>query len=475
MKEQKNVLLSGFIWKFGERFLAQIVSFVVSIVLARVLMPEDYGVISLIMIFITFADVFVTSGFSTSLIQKKDATDEDFSTIFYCSFIVSSAIYVVLFVCSPLIADFFDTPALCMIMRVFALRIPLSAYNSVQHAYVSRNMLFKKFFFSTLFGTLLSGVLGVIAAYRGLGAWALIIQYMTNTIVDTVVLQFTIDWRLKKMFSVQSAKQLMGYGWKVLMADLSGIFFEQLRSLIIGKVYTTGDLAYYNRGKSFSSLIMDNISTAMMSVLFPDMANKSDDLTRVKDTLRKSLRVMSYVIFPLIGGLVAIANPLIKLLLTEKWIPAIPYLQLLAVAAGISLIGNVSLQSIKAIGRSDILLKLEFVKKPIYILLLIIGLKNSPVAIAFTMVVYSLYSTAANIRPLKSLIGYLYKEQLKDIIPALSMTAIMYICISQFQYIISNSLLLLCAQVAAGIIIYIFMSAILKVDSFKYILNIIKR
>ena len=230
MTKQKNTLFSNLIWKFGERFLAQIVSFVVSIVLARMLMPEDYGVISLILVFITFADVFVTSGFSTSLIQKKDADEIDFSTIFFCSFAVSIVIYVILFFTAPLIADFYSTPILVPILRVFSLRIPISSYNSIQHAYVSRNMLFKKFFFSTLFGTLLSGVLGVVAAYNGLGAWALIIQYMTNTIVDTIVLRFTIQWRIKFKFSLKSASDLMKYGWKILAADLSGTFFEQLRS-----------------------------------------------------------------------------------------------------------------------------------------------------------------------------------------------------------------------------------------------------
>lgn len=282
MIKQNSTLFSNLIWKFGERFLAQIVSFIVSIVLARMLMPEDYGVISLILVFITFADVFVTSGFSTSLIQKKDADDTDFSTIFYCSFMISILIYFVLFAVAPIIADFYNTPTLIPILRVFSLRIPISSYNSIQHAYVSRNMLFKKFFFSTLFGTILSGVFGVVAAYHGLGAWALIIQYMTNTIVDTIVLRFTIDWHLKIKFSKQSASSLMKYGWKILVADLSGTFFEQLRSLIIGKVYLTSDLAFYNRGKSFSSLIMDNISTAMMSVLFPDLSNKVDDIQQLK-------------------------------------------------------------------------------------------------------------------------------------------------------------------------------------------------
>ncbi len=475
MTKQKNTLFSNLIWKFGERFLAQIVSFVVSIVLARMLMPEDYGVISLILVFITFADVFVTSGFSTSLIQKKDADEIDFSTIFFCSFAVSIVIYVILFFTAPLIADFYSTPILVPILRVFSLRIPISSYNSIQHAYVSRNMLFKKFFFSTLFGTLLSGVLGVVAAYNGLGAWALIIQYMTNTIVDTIVLRFTIQWRIKFKFSLKSASDLMKYGWKILAADLSGTFFEQLRSLIIGKIYLSSDLAYYNRGKSFSSLIMDNISTAMMSVLFPELSNKVDDIRQLKNTLRGVISIMSYVIFPLIGGLVVVAHPLTVVLLTDKWVMSVPYLQLLAIAAGISLIGNISLQSIKAIGRSDVVLKLEFIKKPVYVILLVVGVLISPLAIAMTMVIYSIYSSIANARPLSRLVAYSYKEQFQDIWQSFIMTIIMCLLIFEFKLIIRNDFELLVIQVIVGVIIYLCLSVFFRNKAFLYVKSVILR
>ena len=438
-------------------------------------MPEDYGVISLILVFITFADVFVTSGFSTSLIQKKDADEIDFSTIFFCSFAVSIVIYVILFFTAPLIADFYSTPILVPILRVFSLRIPISSYNSIQHAYVSRNMLFKKFFFSTLFGTLLSGVLGVVAAYNGLGAWALIIQYMTNTIVDTIVLRFTIQWRIKFKFSLKSASDLMKYGWKILAADLSGTFFEQLRSLIIGKIYLSSDLAYYNRGKSFSSLIMDNISTAMMSVLFPELSNKVDDIRQLKNTLRGVISIMSYVIFPLIGGLVVVAQPLTVVLLTDKWVMSVPYLQLLAIAAGISLIGNISLQSIKAIGRSDVVLKLEFIKKPVYVILLVVGVLISPLAIAMTMVIYSIYSSIANARPLSRLVAYSYKEQFQDIWQSFIMTIIMCLLIFEFKLIIRNDFELLVIQVIVGVIIYLCLSVFFRNKAFLYVKSVILR
>ena len=315
----------------------------------------------------------------------------------------------------------------------------------------------------------------MVAAYNGLGAWALIIQYMTNTIVDTIVLRFTIQWRIKFKFSLKSASDLMKYGWKILAADLSGTFFEQLRSLIIGKIYLSSDLAYYNRGKSFSSLIMDNISTAMMSVLFPELSNKVDDIRQLKNTLRGVISIMSYVIFPLIGGLVVVAHPLTVVLLTDKWVMSVPYLQLLAIAAGISLIGNISLQSIKAIGRSDVVLKLEFIKKPVYVILLVVGVLISPLAIAMTMVIYSIYSSIANARPLSRLVAYSYKEQFQDIWQSFIMTIIMCLLIFEFKLIIRNDFELLVIQVIVGVIIYLCLSVFFRNKAFLYVKSVILR
>ena len=223
--EIKKKVFSGVIWKFCERILAQGISFIVSVVLARLLLPSEYGTVAMVMIFITIAEVFMTSGFSTSLIQKKDANETDFSTIFYCNLVVSVILYIVLFSIAPIIANFYNTPILIPVLRVFALKIPISAYNSVQHAYVSRNMIFKRFFFSTLFGTLLSGFVGIIMAILGFGVWALVAQYLTNTIVDSIILSFTVPWHPQLKFSWNSAKNLMDYGCKVLAADLIGTFF----------------------------------------------------------------------------------------------------------------------------------------------------------------------------------------------------------------------------------------------------------
>ena len=242
----RDSFFSGFFWKFNEQISSQIVSFVVSIVLARILSPKDYGIVSLVNVFIILANVFVTSGFSAALIQKKDATELDFSTIFHCSFIFSIIIYLLIYIFAPQRGKFYDNSSLIPVTRVFALQLPLSAFNSIQQAYVSRHMAFQKIFVSTTLATILSGIIGIILALNDWGVWALVAQTIMSTLFQTIVLFFEIPWRPKFEFSVNSAKELMSYGWKVFGASFLGAFFNELINLIIGKFYSPSDLAYYN-------------------------------------------------------------------------------------------------------------------------------------------------------------------------------------------------------------------------------------
>ena len=443
----KNSIFSGVFWKFAERILAQGVSFIVSVILARILMPSDYGIVALILVFINIANVFVTSGFSTALVQNKDADRIDFSTNFYCSLAVSMLVYLILFIAAPFIEQFYDMQGLALILRVFALRIPLSAYSAIQHAYVERHMIFKRYFFSTLGGTLISGVVGIIMAYKG---WALIAQYFTNTIVDILVLSITVPWHPEFVFSWKSAKSMMNYGWKILAADLSGTFFDQLRSLIVGKAYTSADLAFYNKGNQLPSLITTNISTSIMSVLFPAIANISDEKTRVKEMTRKAVKIMSFVMFPMLFGLAAVSGQLINVLFTSKWVLAVPFVQ------------------------SDIILKLEVYKKPVYVLLLIIGVKINVTAVAVTMLVYSIYGNVVNAVPLKKEIDYTYREQLKDLSPAFLLSGVMGLLVYMVSYLKLNNVLLLFIQVLVGIALYLGMAMAFKVDTLKYLQNFLK-
>lgn len=472
----KNKIFNGMVWKFSERILAQGVSFVVSVVLSRVLMPEHYGVVALVLIFINLANVFVTSGFSTSLVQKKDADETDFSTIFYCTLAMSLFIYALLFFAAPYIAKFYRNDLLTPVIRVFGIKLILSAYNSVQHAYVERHMIFKRFFFSTLGGTILSGVVGILMALKGFGVWALVAQYLTNSIVDLLILCFTVRWYPKLKFSWKSAKSLMNFGWKVLAADLSGMFFDQLRSLIVGRVYTPADLAFYNKGKQLPTLITNNLGSTITTVLFPAFANISDDIKKVKSYTRRAVNIMSYILCPLLFGLAAVSKPLVVLLFTEKWLTSVPFIQILSISASISIISSVSLQAIKAIGRSDVLLKLEIIKKPVYVILLIVGVKINVIAVAITMLIYTIYATVANANQLRKLINYTFTEQLLDLMVPFLLSLSMAVIVSLLIFIprLSNVIIFV-LQVILSLIYYIVGSSILKLEAYKYMKNLIKK
>ncbi len=470
----KDKAFWGLIWKFAERWTAQIVSFVVSIVLARILLPDDYGEVAMILVFINIANVFVSDGFSTALIQKKDADKVDFSTMFYCSIVISIAIYALLFFTAPLIADFYNNEHLAMYLRVFAIKLPIAAVNSIQHAYVSRHMLFKKFFFSTLFGTLVSGVVGIAMAYAGCGTWALIAQYLVNSTIDTIVLFFTIKWRPSLDFSWKSGKKLLSYGWKITAGSLINSVYTELRSLVIGKVYTSSDLAYYNKGKQFPTLFVTNVNAAIGSVTFPMISNYSNDKATMKKMVRRSLTLTAYANFPIMFGLIAVAEPLMSLLLTDKWLPAVPYLRIACLTFMLSPVNTANLQMIKASGKSDLYLKLEIIKKGTGIIVLLITMKFGVMAIAISEIFVAVFSNIVNARPNKKLVDYGYLEQLKDLVPSFLLAAVMGAAAYSITFLKLNNILTLVIQVVVGVGVYLLLSLIFKIPSFYYLLDIVK-
>ena len=286
----KSKTLSGLLWMYMERIGAQVVSFVVSIVLARLLMPEEYGVISIVLVFINICNIFATGGFGKALVQKKDADDVDFSSVFYFNLAISTFLYLILFFTAPIISSFYDMPILTPVIRVMGIRLIITSFNSVQHAKTTKSMQFKKYFFSTLGGTILSAVIGIVLAYRGFGVWALVAQYLTNTITDTIILFFTVKWRPKLCFSFSRLKVLLSFGWKILVGGLVDTLYEDFRSLYIGKLYSATDLAYYSRGQSYSNLIVTNVNSSISSVLFPVISKVQDTKSSVKAITRRAIK-----------------------------------------------------------------------------------------------------------------------------------------------------------------------------------------
>lgn len=476
-KEKENLkskIFTALFWVFGERILAQLVSVAVSIILARLLSPEDYGVVAIVMVFITFANVFVTSGFGSALIQKKDADSIDFSSVFYINILISFGIYGILFFSAPYIAKFFNMDILSPALRILGIRIIVAAINSIQRAYVSRHMLFKRFFLSTLLGTLVSGMVGIILAYNGYGVWALVVQYLTNTCIDTTVLWFTVKWRPVLCCSWERVKTFVTFGWRLLISGLIDSGYSQIRSLLIGKIYSSSDLAYYNQGDKYPQLIVVNINSSISSVLFPAMANCQDDKKRVKNMTRAAVQVSSFVMWPLMLGLAVIASPLIRLLLTDKWMPCVPYLRIFCISYGFWPIHTSNLQAINAMGRSDLFLELEVVKKIMGMGILIISLHFSPLAIAFSLIVSGLISTFINAAPNRRLLGYSYCEQLKDLLPPFIISVIMALIVFPVQLLNQSDAVTIAMQIFAGIFIYIFLAVLTKQAGLNFILHFIK-
>lgn len=467
----RSGLLNNLIWKFMERISTQIISLCVSIILARLLEPSHYGVISIVMIFITIADVFVNEGFGSALIQKKDIHSVDYYSVLYFNICFSSVLYAILFFSAPLIAGFYGDgyEILVPVLRVLGLRILVTAVNTVQYAYISRHMMFKKLFVCTLGGTICSAIVGIVMACAGCGVWSLVAQYLISSVVCTLTLTIVLKKPLRFKFSMQSLGSLFPYGIRILGTGLLITGYQELRALIIGKVYSSADLAYYDKGRQFPNLIVTNINTSIGSVLFPKMSSEQDDRERIKVTTRNSIRFSAYLMCPMMLGLSAVAEPFIKLILTEKWLTCVPLLQMFCLIYLFQPIHTANMQAIKAIGRSDVYLKLEIVKKIIELAVLLAVMWISVEAIVIGMAVCATLFIFVNAYPNIKLINYSFKEQLMDILPSLLMSLVMFICVVMLQNIPLNEWLVFLVQILTGIVVYLILSIATKNKEFLYI------
>lgn len=470
----KKKTVSGLLWRFAERCGAQLVAFVVSIVLARLLSPDDYGLIAMITVFITISQVFVDSGMANALIQKKNADNLDFSSVFYFNVALCFVIYIILFITSPFIAKFYGKNELTPLLRVLGITIIISGLKNVQQAYVSKKMLFKKFFFATLGGTLIAAVAGIALAYMGAGAWALVVQQILNVTIDTIILWFTVKWRPQKVFSISRLKGLFSYGWKLLVSALIDTFYNNLRQLLIGKMYSSADLAYYNRGQQFPNFIVSNINASIDSVLLSALSSEQDHIQKVKTMTRRAIKTSSFIMWPMMIGLAVLSKPLIIILLTDKWLAAVPFLQIFCINYGFQPIQTANLNAIKALGRSDLFLKLEITKKTIGIVILIVSMQFSVLAVAIGLLLYTIIVSFINSLPNAKLLGYSYFEQIRDMAPALLLSCIMGMVIFSIKYLISSNLILMIVQIFIGGIVYIGLSSVLRLESFTYIIETIK-
>lgn len=462
-------------WRFAERCGIQGINFVVSIILARVLTPDEYGTVALVTVFIAILQVFVNSGFPNALIQKKEATDLDFSTVFYFNLASCTLMYIVLYFAAPVVANFYENEALVSILRILGLKLIIAGLLAVQNAYVSRTMQFKKYFYTTVTGTILSAIVGIGMVYTGWGVWALVGQALTSVAVNTIILWFTSGFKPKLMFSFDILKELFSYGWKLLVANLVDNLYINLRTLIIGKVYSTSDLACYNKGESFPKLIITNLNTSIDSVLFPAMAQAQNDLSRLKTMTRRSVKTSGYIVWPCMIGLFVCAEPLVEFLLTDTWLPCVPFLRMFAISYGFIPVQTANINAMKAIGRSDVYLKLQTIGKVAGLISILITMQISVYAIAFGTVLVVIFEMVIKATPNKKFIDYGYMEQLKDLLPSMAVSCLMGFCVWWLQYLNLPLILMLAIQASVGASIYILLSVLFKMEAFFYMWDMVKK
>ena len=472
---KKSALLGAF-WKFAERIGAQLVSLVVSVVLARLLTPDDYSVVGIATIFFSFCNVFITGGFNSALIRKKDADETDYSSVFHISMWISVVMYIVLFFAAPAIADWYEKPILIPAFRVMGITLIINAVKSVVCAYISNKLQFKKFFFATLGGTLISAGVGVWMALEGFGPWALIAQNMTNSLIDTLILFATTKLRILLVVSWKRLKELLNYGWKIFVASIITVIYDESSALIIGLKFTTADLSFYIKGRSYPAMLNTAINGTLSAVLFPVMSKVQDDADAVLNYTRRFFRVASFLIFPIMVGLVAVSDNFVLLLLTEKWMPAVPYIKIFCISYMFNLIQQGNLQTIRAVGRSDIILKLEIIKKSLYLLVIIVAVFffNTPESLAATALINTLIAMIANSTPNKQLIGYGFRQQLCDILPSLVASAVMGGAVYAIGHLSLPIGLTLLVQIVGGVAVYIAINIIIKNPDLAYMWKALK-
>lgn len=473
LKAQPAAISSSLIYKILELACTQGILFVVSVVLARILSPEEYGTISLITIFITIANVFVQSGFSMALIQKKDVTDADYSSVFCISMLLAALLYMALYASSPVIARYYETPVLTSLLRVTGVILFPGALVSIQSACISRNMQFRKLLTASVIAVVISGSLAIALALRGAGVWAMSMQQIIYYCTLAAALLVLIDWRPHLICDLDRVRVLFSFGWKILVSGLIDTIWGSIYGLVIGKRFSASELGGYNRGEQFPKLIATNLSSAVQSVMLPAYSHIQDEKEKLREMLADTIRYSAFFLFPMMAGLIVIARPLVTVLLTEKWLFCVPYLRLLSVCYALYPVHTANLAALNAQGRSDLFLRLELLKKVSGICFLMIGLKYGILAILICKVINECVCAWLNIRYNSTLLNYGVCAQLRDMLPSALCSLGMAAAAALAGRLALTPLWLMCLQIFCGICSYALLSLILNAQTMQHLLDVL--
>ena len=418
MRNLKHQVVKGAVWAMLEKLGLQAVHFGVTLVLARLLTPTDYGTVALLSIFLGIAGSLSDCGFGRALVQKKNATDADFNSVFYISMVLSGIMYASLFCCAPLIAQMYKTPELCPILRVLGAMLLLNCINSVQNAELNRKLLFKLSFKISLIQAMVSAGVGISLAYLKYGPWALVWSQVGGGVAGTISRWFIIAWRPKFMFDWGALGQLFSFGWRMSLSGLLDSAYSNLSGALIGKFYTKADLAFVDKGKALPGVGMGMITGPLMRVSFPAMAQLQDDYSKARDAMRRMIQCSTFVVFPAMVGCAVCTETLIPLMFGNQWIPSIPYMQIICFSMAFYPFHVINLQTIAALGRSDLFLKLEIIKKIYGLILLALSLPHGVFCfVAVGAFVSCPLSLIVNSWPNRKLLKYTIAQQIMDVLP----------------------------------------------------------
>lgn len=476
-KELKAATVSSLLWKLMERGGNAVIQLIVQIVMARLLAPEQFGALAIMLVFVNIGNVIVQSGLNTALVQAKDVQDRDYSTVFWMCSSVSVVIYLAIFLAAPSIAAFYALPYLVWPLRGIGLIVVINAYNSVQVAKVTRDLQFRKIFIATISSVVLSAFCGIAAAVSGLGLWALVIQQLVYQLTNCIVLAFEVDWKPCFCFDASRAKVFFEFGWRLLASGLLATVYQSLGNLVIGKQFSSVQLGLVSQGEKYPQAVGSMLDGAIQPVMLSAVAHVQDDLAAVKRLVRRALKTSTYLIFPAMTLFAVVAPNLVPALLGEQWRSSVPFLQIYCFVYALLPIHTTNLQALNGMGRSDLFLKLEIIKKSYGLATLLICafvLKDVKLLVLSYMLT-GLISTFVNASPNKKVIGYSYGEQVRDVLPACALSLVSGAFAFAVTFFAEGSLVVVFGQIVIFMVVYLVLSALFRVETFTYILSMMKK
>lgn len=471
----KKDTTKGVFWSLIERFGTQGVQFLVMLVMARLLSPNDYGVVGMLVVFVSIAQAFVDGGFSQALIRKKDRTEVDNSTVFYFNIVVSVLIYLIFYLFAPFVSKFYNMPTLTPFMRVICLSIIINAFGVVQRALFNANIDFKAQAKASLIAIVISGVIGISLAFRGFGPWALVWQQLSNLVVNTLFLWIYSEWRPILAYSWKSFNELFSFGSKLLATSLLNAIYNNIQTIVIGKLYAAKSLGLYSRATHFADLPSQQFTSVFMRVTFPVLCKVQDDLDRLTSVYRRMLRVSAYIVFPLLIGMAAVAHPMIEVFLGKQWIECAYMLQIICFAKMWYPIHAINLDILQVSGRSDLFLKIEIYKKIVSLTLLALSAPFGIIAMCYSNLLSSLICLYINTYYSSKILGISLQSQLKDLFPTISLAIVMFTIVQIIIFFISNVFAQLIVGIIVGVVVYVSLSYILRFTEFKELISLRKK